>query len=312
MVNLLSIPENRAAGDACRRVLADLTQRSARRAHNPLFVHGPPGCGKSHLLRDLVAGFTRDVPTGVVAVLAAADLDGRDAEEPPAALLQADLVVVEDVQKTPARAVETFVTVIDRCLARGKQLVLSATRGPGLLELPHRLTSRLAQGLVVQVEGLSLDSRRAVLRLRRPDLADDVLDWLARHAATSFRQVEGVCTRLAQLETSRLEDVIAAFAEDQEARRPTLERIAQRVSRYYRVDQEEMRARGRTRETMLPRQVGMYLARQLTGLPLVQIGAYFGGRDHSTVLHACRKVAEALDSDASLSGAVRELHAELG
>ena len=83
------------------------------------------------------------------------------------------------------------------------------------------------------------------------------------------------------------------------------------VGQHFRVEPARLCSRGRTREVLLPRQVGMYLARRLTPLSLVQIGAYFGGRDHSTVLHACRKVEQALASDAGLSGAIRQLHADL-
>src|SRR5207302_9774107 len=107
------------------------------------------------------------------------------------------------------------------------------------------------------------------------------------------------------------EAVAEHFRDDAEARRPTVERIAQRVGRYFRVTPDVLQSRRRRRDALLPRQVGMYLARQLTGLSLHQIGAYFGGRDHSTVLHACRKVEQALARDINLSGAVRRLHADL-
>ena len=90
-----------------------------------------------------------------------------------------------------------------------------------------------------------------------------------------------------------------------------MERIAQRVGRYFQVEPRQLQSRARSRNALLPRQVGMYLARQLTELSLQQIGAYFGGRDHSTVLHACRKVEEAMAHDRTLSGAVRQLHADL-
>lgn len=93
--------------------------------------------------------------------------------------------------------------------------------------------------------------------------------------------------------------------------RPTVERIASRVGDYFHLEPKHLQSRRRNREALLPRQVGMYLARRLTGLSLQQIGAYFGGRDHSTVLHACRKVESALNSDLALSGAVRQLHADL-
>src|SRR5262249_37843500 len=108
-----------------------------------------------------------------------------------------------------------------------------------------------------------------------------------------------------------LASVAAHFQAEAEFARPTVERIAERVGSYFRVDPRQMQSRRRLRSALLLRQVGMYLARQLTPLSLAQIGAYFGGRDHTTVLHACRKVEQALSSDAALSGAVRQLQADL-
>ena len=143
-----------------------------------------------------------------------------------------------------------------------------------------------------------------------------VLDWLAEHTPGSARQLEGALVRLHNLtavlgRAPFLEEVADAFRQDSDLHAPTMERIAQRVCRYFQVPPGQMCSRRRSREVMLPRQVGMYLARQLTSLSLEQIGTYFGGRDHSTVLHACRKVEQALTSDAHLSGAVRELRADL-
>ena len=108
-----------------------------------------------------------------------------------------------------------------------------------------------------------------------------------------------------------MDAVAESFRTDADARRATVERIAQRVGRYFRVEARRLQGRDRSRQALLPRQVGMYLARRLTDLSLEQIGAYFGGRDHSTVLHACRKVEQALADDLVLSGAVRQLQADL-
>jgi chromosomal replication initiator protein len=193
--------------------------------------------------------------------------------------------------------------------------------GPARLTwLPGRLTSRLASGLVVGLDPPSPAGRRTILgafaRQRDLSVSDAVLDWLAGQATGSFRELEGAATRLETLVRLQgglllLEDVQEQFQAESVARRPTVERIVQRVGRYYRIDPGQLQGPSRTRGVVLPRQVGMYLARRLTALSLEQIGAYFGGRDHSTVLHACRKVEEALDRDVSLSGAVRELHADL-
>ena len=104
--------------------------------------------------------------------------------------------------------------------------------------------------------------------------------------------------------------VAESFRTDAEARRATVESIAQRVGRYFRVEARRLQGATARARPCLPRQVGMYLARRLTDLSLQQIGAYFGGRDHSTVLHACRKVEQALADDLALSGAVRQLQAD--
>jgi chromosomal replication initiator protein len=104
---------------------------------------------------------------------------------------------------------------------------------------------------------------------------------------------------------------MAHFPEHDASCRPTVEGIARRVGGAFRVDLRLLRSERRGRSVVFPRQVGMYLARQLTGLSLDQIGAYFGGRDHSTVLHACKKVEKALARDAALSGTVRQLYLDL-
>lgn len=313
------MPENRAARQAIEGVVRCVASRQTRRSVNPLFLAGPPGSGKTHLSGALVAEATRAVPDLLVTVVAAADL--VLAVEDSAALRQADLVVIEDVQHLPVRGATALSGLVDHCLTRQRQLVLTASQGPALLtHLPARLTSRLAQGLTVTLELLSVASRGEFLRQRQAErglqLADAVLTWLASHLPGSPRQLDGALTRLQGLTTGHggalsLDEVAAAFGEDAATRAPQIDRIVQRVGRYFQVEPRDLRSGRRSRAVLLPRQVGMYLARRLTALSLEQIGDYFGGRDHSTVLHACRKVEQALTSDARLSGAVRELHADL-
>lgn len=314
------LPENRAAAQAVERVLYCVRGRGPRRAINPLFVAGPPGCGKSLLAVGLIHELTRQAADVIVAVLPAADLvlDSEQVSQPA----DADLLVIEDVQQLPARGAGALERLVDHCLPRQRQLLLTANRGPaGLTHLPARLTSRLGQGLVTAIEPLSPASRLAFLQQRagerRLRAGGTVLDWLAAHTDGSPRQLDGALTRLHGLTASlgrppQVDELAEAFGEDADARAPNLERITRRVGRYFQIEPRELRSARRSREVLLPRQVGMYLARQLTGLTLEQIGAYFGGRDHSTVLHACRKVEQALTCDARLGGAVRELQADLG
>ena len=321
----VTTPENRFARAAVRRVADCVAAGRRRRAVNPLFLHGPAGTGKTHLVNALAAAVTRRCPDLVVCLLPATDCRPESHEQPeewPAAAKECDLLVVEDVQHLPGRAVGALAGVIDDRRARGRQMVFTGSEGPGqLIRLPDRLTSRLACGLVVGLEPLAPASRLAFLedraRRRRLAVGTDVLAWLAERVGGSARQLEGAVKRLEALarlhgQTPDLAGAAEAFRDDADAARPSVERIIERVGRYFRVEPGQLCSRRRGHNALLPRQVGMYLARALTPLSLEQIGAHFGGRDHSTVLHACRKVEQALTRDTALSGAVRQLHADLG
>lgn len=323
--NWIALAETESARLAVERVADCVCSRRSRRTINPLFLYGPAGAGKSHLVSALLAEVIRRAPDLQTALLGAGDFEALafaegDCEERKAAR-KADLLILEDVQHLSARVEETFVHLMDRGLARGQQLVFTAWTGPAqLVHLPARVTSRLGSGLVVGLAALSPASRRVFLHecvtRRNLNVAADTLAWLAENLVGSARQLEGAVARLAELirlhgQTPSMETLAEYFGVEASAKRATVDRIAQRVSRYFQVEPQQLQARSRTRGTMLPRQVGMYLARQLTELSLQQIGAYFGGRDHSTVLHACRKVERALAHDVRLSGAVRQLHADL-
>ena len=328
LTSWVSLPENRSALAAVERVADCVCGRSggmnppARLTVNPLFLHGPAGAGKTHLVAGLVARIAERQPGLSAVVLTAGDFDRDPAESVAdfAAARQADLVAVEDVHRLSAGAVEAVVQLLDRGLARQVQLIFTAAVGPAQMELPARLTSRLAGGLIVGLGPLGPASRYLFIqdRAARKGLTVDpaVIRWLADHVGGSGRQLDGAVTRLEALTRLHggppaVEVVAESFRTDADARQATVESIAQRVGRYFRVEARRLQSRDRSRQALLPRQVGMYLARRLTDLSLQQIGAYFGGRDHSTVLHACRKVEQALADDLALSGAVRELQADL-
>ncbi len=317
------LPENRSARIAIERVAQAVCRRKPRFTHNPLFLHGPAGTGKTHLVNALLAHVTQTVPDLVVTTLAAREFVPPGVAPTGAAegIRAADLVIVEDLQHLAAAATETFVQLVDQCRSREQQLVVTASVGPAQLgQLSGRLSTRLSAGLVVRLLPLSPPSRLAFLRDRLErqgqTVALGVLEWLANHLPGSTRQLEaalGKLETLGRLSGAALTpDALAEhFQADLDARRLTVETIAQRVGRYFRVEPKQMRARGRAHDALVPRQVGMYLARRLTPLSLQEIGSFFGGRDHSTVLHACRKVEEALTHDAALSGAVHQLQADL-
>jgi chromosomal replication initiator protein len=343
LARFVTTPENRAAVRGVQDMVESLATRRASRRHNPLFLHGPAGSGKTHLVTALVEEATRRRPDLIVNIVAARDIahglsgngdeDGESQERGEKALprvtrypaASCDLLVIEDLQQLPLRAAESLVHRIDTLLARGRQVVVTANVGPQQLEqrgrpYPARLTSRLAAGLVVYLPTLSAAGRRALLeqeaRRRKLRMAPEVLAWLAERLPGSARQLLGALGRLEVQARQRgrsieLTEVASLLKEQAQPSEVTVEQIAGRVGGYFQVAPALLQSRARSRGVLWPRQIGMYLARQLTSLSLEQIGAYFGGRDHSTVLHACRKVEAALTADAGLSGAVRRLHADL-
>jgi chromosomal replication initiator protein len=240
---------------------------------------------------------------------------------------QSDLFIVEDLQRLRGQqpsgkiATEVLLAIFDHLHVRQRQMVFTATVGPRDLDnLPARLVSRLGSGLVVGIRPMQLSSRLLLLqqKAQRRQLAvrPELLAWVAEHLSGGARQLEGALVQLETLARTHDRSLNVAMVADHfrdlvEANQVTMERIARLVGSYFRVDPRQLQSRRRYQNVLLPRQIGMYLARQLTDLSLGQIGHYFGGRDHSTVLHACRKIKVVLTHNVTVSGAVAQLQAEL-
>jgi len=313
LARFLVTPEARSALTAAQDLLVGVDLAIDPRP-NPLFIHGPSGSGKTHLMTALAEELTS---CGLhVCLMSANDFAAERAHK-------ADVLIVEDLHHLPTRHVEPLIRLIDDRLQY--PLIFTALSGPGRLTrrgtpLPARLTDRLGSGLVVAIEPMRKPSRRRLLEAFAEEakmrVAPAILDWLAEHLTAGGRQLEGAIRQLKTLQRLqakplRLDDVRAHFRAEIEAQAPTVKRIAEHVSGYYAVKPKLLLSARRSHDVLLPRQVSMYLARQLTDLSLVQIGRFFGGRDHKTVQHACRKVEAAMKDDMALSGAVRRMHAEL-
>lgn len=309
----------RAARAVCRAVLA-----KKRPAANPLVLHGPPGTGKSRLLAALAAHLAA-APDGTTVQLVSVGDRARSPDESLSDndLFECDVLALEDLQHLTDRTASAACDLIDRRAARRRATVATASTGPaGLTHLSHRLTSRLAAGLVVQLEPLSADSRRAVLadaaRAKGVRLAPDALDWLAEQATSGVRTALGLLQNLAAVAKAFPGPMSRADVEQTVTGTglPTsaaldVSVIVKRVAATFGVSEADLRGPSRLRGVMRARQVAMYLARELTGLSLPRLGAAFG-RDHSTVLHACHKVEGDTANDLALAKQVSELRRGLG
>jgi len=290
---------------------------------NPLVLHGPSGTGKTVLIRTLVQKLTA-APTGsTVQIVPAAEVP-RPKPDSPAELRElcrCDLLAIEDLQHLSAKSAATLCRVLDDRAARRRPTVLTANVGPaGLTKCSRRLTSRLAAGLVIQLEPLTKPSRRKLLaraaQLRKVRLTDDALDWLANRGSGG-----GLRPLLGQLEKLRLlgkefvgsldVDAVREMLNEKDATPSRVDRIVARVAAIYGVSVKDLMGKGRHKAVTGARHVAMYTVREVTKLSLPQLGKAFG-RDHTTVLHACKKVEELLKSDPKLRRTVRELKAELG
>jgi chromosomal replication initiator protein len=322
----IATAENRSAMVAVQEVAENLAADQPLTA-NPWLLHGPTGTGKTHLVSALVQQVLRARPRLVIAHLPAGDftLAGSPSQETSnrtfALARDNDLLIVEDLQHLHASAIGPFTELVDELLACGQPMIFTADAGPQELREEHhfpvRLVSRLTGGMVVGLEPLGEQGRLSLLRARcsQMKVGEDTLAWLARNLTGGVRQLFGAVRQLELLSQAGQpmdqKTVARQFQVQADCATTTVEIIARQVSQYFRVEPNQLCSRRRSRHVLVPRQVSMYLARQLTPLSLDQIGEFFGGRDHSTVLHACRKVEQALSTNLELSGAVRELEAQL-
>jgi chromosomal replication initiator protein len=321
---LLDLPENHSALLAVRS-LADSLALDRKPLASLVYLHGPHGTGKTSFVKALEAEVLRQNSRAIVSNLPAAEIgsflncSSSDSEISEKSIHDIDLLVIEDIQHLPSRLEDTFANLIDDLSARQTTLVCTASVGPQSLPFVGRLTSRLASGLVVALESWKADSRLKFLQTkcqeRQLAVRHEVLAFLAHQIRGNGRDLQGALNRLQALsgtkEPLNVAEVAGHFQEELQASKPTVNRIVARVSDYFHVPTADLVSARRTRAVLLPRQVSMYLSRQMTTLSLHEIGACFGGRDHTTVLHACRKVAAALTRDNLLAGTVRQLQAAL-
>jgi len=306
----------RAVGDVVRGVALGRRARIV-----PLVLHGAPGTGKTQLVTAALKVLAAESRTATGRTVTARELARPDEAGGFADhdLATCDLLVVEDLQHLPRTSADALGRLIDDRAARQLALIVTAGAGPArLVHLPRRLTSRLAAGLVVQLEPPGRTSRRAIIEASalRVRLAPDALDWLATQGG-GLRTALGMVQALAQAGGRRSGPLDRKAAQEILAsggllppRGDELPEIVKRVCSAFGVTRKELFGPSRLRRVLVPRQVAMALAREVGGQSLPRIATAFD-RDHSTVLHACRRVEEMVEGDAELAATVRQLRKEL-
>jgi chromosomal replication initiator protein len=311
-------------------------------AYNPLFIYGPPGVGKTHLLHS-IGNYVRAFGGGLSVRYTTVEtftnefisaLGRGSLERFKGHYRHADVLLIDDVQflASKAKTEEEFFHTFNALYDAGSQLVLTSDRLPRDLEaLEDRLRERFDSGLVTAIAAPDVGTRLTVLRKRVQhdgiDLPDaGVLDVLAERVSLNVRTLEGALIRVvafASLTGRTLTAALAAEVVDElyptasggaggAGSRPTIERIQELAAEAFGLTIDELLSSSRTARLTWPRQLAMYLAREHTDETLPAIGARFGGRNHTTVMHACRRAAERLSTDPEALAVVRRLSARMG
>jgi chromosomal replication initiator protein len=297
---------------------------------NPLFLHGTTGLGKTHLMHAIGWEIRRQMPGAKVVYMSAekfmvefvSAMREKDTISFKQKLRSADLLMIDDVQFIAGKdsTQEEFFHTMNEIISAGKRLVITADRSPQNLEgIENRILSRLAWGLVADINPADYELRLNILmeklkRLPGVSVPEDVIDFLARKITSNVRELEGALNRIVAYSTLVGKPVDLDFTRQVLAdtlkahdRKVTIDEIQRKVADYYSIKLSDLLSARRSREVARPRQVAMWLAKRLTPRSLPDIGRRFGGRDHTTVMHAVKRIDELRAADSELDADIGRL-----
>ena len=303
-------------------------------AYNPLFIYGGAGLGKTHLLHAIGHYILSQKPDMRIKYVTCemfmtemvASLNKKTQTEFREKYRNIDVLMVDDIQFLAGKVgtQEEFFHTFNALHTAGKQIILSSDKPPKeIAKLEERLRSRFEWGLIADISKPDLETRTAILQKKAESemlqVDPQVLTMIAERVSSNIRELEGCLTRLVAYSSLTGRKVDQQLAEEalkevfihNEPRHVTCQDVMDAVSTYYNVTVADLKSTRRSRDVTVPRQIAMYIAREVVGAPLTMIGDCFGGRDHSTVNHACNKVKDEMGTSPSLSNLVNDLIQQL-
>jgi len=307
---------------------------SPARAYNPLFIYGETGLGKTHLMHAIAHQMLSAKPNAKIAYISTEKFTNKFITAIQENKLmafrrrfrKADILLIDDIHFLSGREriQEEFFHTFNELFENQKQIVLTSDRPASeIARLESRLVSRFQWGLVADIQCPDLDTRLAILskkaKAMKVDIPADVMDFLAEKVSRNVRRMEGALTRVAgyaalirdPLSVEVVERLLSDVLQEELFNQVTVEKIQKKTAEYYHLRVADLLSRRRPAKIVVPRQVAMYLSRQLTDHSLVQIGDAFGGRDHGTVINAIRAVENLMDQDPTMRRSIDYLTKQL-
>jgi len=297
------------------------------RAYNPLFVFGDTGLGKTHLMHAVAHQMLSVNPEARIAYVSTEKFTNEFIHAIRENKLtkfrkyyrNVDALLVDDIHFLSGKesTQEEFFHTFNDLFESGRQIFLASDRPANEIErLENRLISRFQWGLVTDIQAPDYETRVAILRKKaaamKLELEGGVMNFLAERVSRNVRRMEGALTRIAsydalidqKLDLASVERLLGDLLQEEAASKVTVDQIQKKVADYYQIRFSELVGRRRTSAIVFPRQVAMYISRTLTSEPLKAVGDAFGGRDHGTVIHACKQVENMMDQDGTVKRSV--------
>lgn len=304
------------------------------KAYNPLFIYGGVGLGKTHLMHSIGNYVLEKRPNAKVVYITSekftndfiSSIRDNKPEEFREKYRNVDVLLIDDIQflAKKEQTQEEFFNTFNELHQNNKQIVISSDRTPKQIAgLQDRLESRFNWGLITDITPPDLETRLAILRKKCEnedvDIPNDTMIYIANHIQTNIRELEGALTRVAAysklnnevLTPDMVSNVLKDLVGQEKKTELSVDMIKKVVANHYDIRMEDFNSKKRTKNIAFPRQIAMYLTRYHTDKSLPKIGEEFGGRDHSTVLHASAKISDLIESDNAFSDEIKTIEKKL-